>query len=432
MTMPRCSFTMTLALCSLFACDDEPGAKDRPELDREGPQYAVLSGDFTATSISLLDGAGKVVADDYINSGSTESGLVTALSGDVDLPTRSGEDGVLVLIDRFKTDVITRVQLSDGKVLGQVKTHTPNDQDSKTAFSSNPHDYVRIDEHTAWVTRNQPNLDNDAPEIDRGNDLLKIDPSTMERTEDRIDLSALDGRATRTNPDTGKDEEVEIYAHPSRMTRLGKTLLVGLGRNAYDFSAIGSGKIAIVDTESGAVTGLDLEGLQGCSQVSPIPGSEDRVLVGCSGDYNNPGQTEGVAVVRVTGGKASVVASWTAKDHPDAPALSGSFTAIDAETITAAANAFVPGGDDSVFGTLDLDSGAFETLLTIPAGNTFGSPQYDATAKKLYVPDASADSDLRPTSGVRVLTLGKDGFDEGDVIEVAEDTGMPARGVYPL
>lgn len=431
-------FSIALACMLVIACDDAPASKPRPSLptddgfSRKGPELAAISTDFTATSISLLSGELEVLADDYLDSGSSETGLVTALSGDVQMPTYSGERGVMVLIDRLKTDVITRVDLANGDVLSQIKTHTPDLQDGETAFSSNPQDYLRVANDAAWVTRSQPNLDPGAAQIDRGNDLIRLDPTTGKRTDDRIDLSALNTTATRTDPDTGTEEEVEIYAHPTRMARAAGKLIVGLSRAAYDFSAYASGMVAVIDLESMQVSGLEIEDLKSCEWVSPIPGATDRVLVGCTGDVASGGETIGLAIVRVSGGKASIARTWKAKDHEDSPALSGSLVALGGDLIGAASNAFVPGGDDSVFGTLDLESGEFSELLAVPAGNTFGTPFYDSASKTLLVPDASLDSDMRPTGGIRVLERKGDEFEERDTIKVAEDTGMPVRHVFPL
>jgi hypothetical protein len=444
MTRPNLKILAALACLAILACDDEPNAKSRPRFDADGgsdagpewsdrPAYAVISSDFSSTSVSLLAADGKLVADDYLNSGSTQTGLVTALSGDVAMPTVSGERHVMVLIDRLKTDVITRVDLSSGDVLGQVKTQTPVDQQTDTAFSSNPQDYIRIGDDAAWVSRSEPNLDPDADEIDRGNDLLRIDPRTMQRTDDRIDLSPLNASASRTDPMTGKEEVVDTYARPGRIVRMGRTLVVGLSRSAFDYSASASGMIAIVDLDKKTVRGLDIEGLQGCSQVLPIPNASDRVLVGCGGIYPTPRDSAGIAIVRMLSGDAAVISSWKVKDHDEAPAISEGYVALDAHTLGATANAFVPGEGDSVFGTIDLETGEFTQRLSTPAGGTFGTPLYDATSGRLFVPDASADADLRPTAGVRVLVRGDDDrFEETDVIEVAKDTGLPARHVFRL
>ena len=421
---------VAFALLGLAGCDDAPEPKELT--GAEAAQYAVVSSDYSSTSISLLGAKAELVADDYINSGSVEAGLVAFLSGDVDLPTASNDPGVLVIIDRFKTDVITRIRLSDGEILGQVKTHTPPDQDSETTYTSNPHDYIRIDDETAWVTRNQPNLDPDAPELERGSDLLRIDPSSMERSDERIDLSMFETTVTRTNFETMKEEEVQIYAKPSRLTRVGGTLVVGLMRNSVDFSAHASGMVALFDLKTRKVSGLDLPDLIGCTKVLPIPGESERVLVTCGGDSIDVRATAGFAIVRVRDGKATLEQRWAAKDHEELPVLSGNSVALGG-TLIAASSSSYSADEDSVFGTLDLASGKFSELLSIPGGTgNFGSPVYDTKDKLLLVPDSSADADMRPSAGVHVLTRGADGFEETDMLKVAEDTAMPARHVYPL
>jgi hypothetical protein len=440
-----CSLLLAFAIA---ACDEPPEPAARPSFpdqdaagtadddagagERSAPHYAVLSGDWSACSIALLGADGAVLSDNYISSGSVQAGLVTALSGDVDLPTQSGDPGVLVLIDRFRTDVITRIRLSDGEVLGQLKTHTPPTQATNNAFSSNPHDYVRIDEETAWVTRNQPNLDPGVAEIDRGNDLLRINPATLERSDERIDLSSLNTTATRTNIDTGAEELVEVYARPSRMARVGDTLIVGLGLSAFDFSAFGPGTVAVVDLATKRVEGLAFDGLSGCTKAAPIPNESERVMVACAGQFGETRQTAGFAIVHVNGGAARIDHVWRARDHATTPALSGPSVALGGTLIAAAADDDA-GLGPSVFGLLDLASGEFTELLSTTAGpGTFGTPLYDADAQLLLVPDASMDADARPTAGVHRFERHGDSFEETALISVAEDTAMPARHVYPL
>lgn len=442
-----------LALLAWSGCDDAPAAKEPPTFEepdagetgsdegdagdagepaRTGPQYAVVSSDYMATSISLLGESGDLLADDYINSGSARAGLVTALSGDVELPTQSNDPGVLVIIDRYKTDVITRIRLSDAKVLGQVKTHTPATQDTTNAYTSNPHDYIRIDDHTAWVSRNQPNLDPGVPELERGNDLLRIDPSKMERTEERIDLSSLNTKGTRTNPDTKKEEEVDVYAKPSRFARVGDLLIVGLSRTAIDFTANGSGMVALVNLQTKTVQGLEFPDFIGCVKVAPIPNDAERVLVSCLGDYTDVRGTAGHAIVRVQKGKANVELTWRLQDHTEVPELAGSSVALGGTLIGAASTEYAP-GSDSVFGLLDLRSSAFTQLANIPGGEgTFGTPLYDLASELLFVPDARADKDMRPTAGLHIYEHSGDKFSERELLKVAEDTAMPVRHIYPL
>lgn len=431
------------ALSALWgACDEPPPPKERPTFEddagadageRVGPQFAAVSSDYMSSAVSLLGVDGTLLADDYLNSGSVEPGLVTFLSGDLELPTRSNDPGVLVLIDRFKTDVITRLRLSDGKILGQVKTHTPSEQESDSAYTSNPHDYIRIDDETAWVTRNQPNLDPNVPEIDRGNDLLRINPSKMERSDERIDFSQFNTKVKRINFMTKQEEEVDIYAKPSRMTRLGDTLVVGMMRNAFDFSANAAGMVALVNLTTRAVSGVALpDGFIGCTKVSPIPGDDERVLVTCGGDYLDVRGTAGFAILRVKNGAATLEESWYAKEHTDLPALSDCVTSLGGTLLTAAAISYVP-EEDSVFGVLDLATGEFRELLSIPGGpDTFGTPVYDAEGRLLIVPDASQDGDMRPTAGLHLLKRDGDDFEEESVLPVADDTALPVRHVYPL
>ncbi|MFI5308898.1 MAG: hypothetical protein ACHQ53_16185, partial [Polyangiales bacterium] len=195
-------------------------ASSRAGLEPTPRGYAVVSTDYSVTSVSLLKPDGTPLQRDFVDSGSSSAGLVTALSGDVILPTRAGDPGVLVLLDRFRTDVVTRIDLRSGEILGQVKTIAPNAQ-SNTTYSSNPHDYVYIDPGTAWITRYEPNTNAGAGDADLGADLLRLDPTRFVRTGDRIDFSQWNGLADRTNPDTGEHESVTVYARPSGLVRLG-------------------------------------------------------------------------------------------------------------------------------------------------------------------------------------------------------------------
>jgi hypothetical protein len=289
-----------------------------------------------------------------------------------------------------------------------------------------------VDDESAWVTRNQPNLDPKVPEIDRGNDLLRIDLAKMERSDERIDLSQFNTKVTRMNFDTKQEEEVDIYAKPSRMTRVGDTLVVGLMRNAFDFSANASGMVALVDLKTHEVTGVDLPDMLGCTKAAPIPGDDERVLVTCGGDYLDVRGTAGFAIVRIKDGKGRVEETWVAKEHEDLPALSGCSVSLGGTLIAAAYTGYAP-GDDSVFGVLDLASGEFRELFSIPGGEgTPGTPLYDVQEQLLIVPDATQDVDMKPTAGLRVYTRVADDFQQTELLKVAEGTALPVRHVYPL
>jgi hypothetical protein len=434
-----------LSFCALAAaCGDQPPKERRLQaLEGESIAYGAVSSDFTASAVSILGPDGELVADDYIDSGSTSSGLVTVLSGDVALPTLSGENGTLVLLDRFKTDVITRIRLSTGEVLGQVKTHTPPPEHSQHTYSSNPHDYVYIDPTTAWISRHEPNLDPGVPAIDRGTDLLRINPSTMERTNERIDLSSFNGKATRVNLDTMKEEEVDVYARPSSIVRVGNTLVVGLARLAFDFSADGTGAVAAVDLTTKQVTGLELEGLTNCDILVPVPGAQDRVIVSCTGSaLGDTRATAGLVELSVANGKATVARSWKAQDHASDPISVSNPISLGGARVAAVAvgSAGFPASDGApaveatpdVLAIVDLDTGKQETLFEAEGSYVLGIGAFDAKSGLLLVPDASLDKDMRPSAGVHRFKAQGNALSELPIVQVATGTGLPVRQIAPL
>ncbi|MET0283454.1 MAG: hypothetical protein ABW352_03265 [Polyangiales bacterium] len=395
---------------------------------RTGPAFAVINSDWTSTAISLLDVEGKVLADNYLNSGSRPAGLVTALSGDVELPKRSGEQGVLVILDRFRTDVVTRVRLSDGAILGQVKTHTPPEQNTTSSYSSNPHDYLYIDPETAYVTRSEPNVDTGALPIDLGDDLFRINPTTMQRSGERIDLGVLDQQVM------GTSGMVTAYARPSRMVRLGRTVVVGIGRSAFDFKAVGDGVVALVNLDTKVVTGFPLPGLKNCTDVEHVPNDSDTVLVSCGGDWNTGSKaTAGLALVGVSNGTAQVEQIWRAANDAAATPLTSATTSLGGTLVGAAANDYSGSGTD-VYAVLDLATGSKTMIKSItPGKGVFGTPSFDAARGLLLLPDASMDKDKKPTAGLRRFQRNADGsFTELELVKVAPGTNMPVRHVFPL
>ena len=70
---------------------------------------------------------------------------------------------------------------------------------------------------------------------------------------------------------------------------LGKTVVVGLSRTAFDFKAVGDGVVALVDLDSKVVTGFLLDGLKNCTDVDAIPRfrfkpERDRIVALASGE----------------------------------------------------------------------------------------------------------------------------------------------------
>ncbi|MCG8554723.1 MAG: hypothetical protein MJD61_05455 [Proteobacteria bacterium] len=422
------------AACEPSATTDVSGVS-RPA------SYAVVASDHTVASISLLNSDGSLLEANFVDSGSTDTGLVTALSGDVALPTQPGSPGVLTLIDRYKTDVITRIDLASGEVLGQIKTHAPNAENTGEGYSSNPQDFVEIDARTALVSRMGPNLAATRSDIDRGSDLLELDIEAMERSDRRIDLGAFDTTGKRTNPDTKKTERVRVYSRPSRLVRLGHHLVVGLARFSFGYDVIGPGMLALVDLKTRWVRGVKLPGLENCPHVVPVPGDPNRVAVACWGFHGgDPRESAGAALLELRNGRLSVQHLWKASEHPGAPLLRYALTALGGSEVAVAAagkpeqtdsqgNITSMATSDRLY-RLDLATGDPELIFEADGQLVIGAGSFDPAEKLLLVPDASVDEKQRPVAGIRRFELQSTGMTELDSVLV--DPELPARQVRPI
>src|SRR5262249_16761171 len=130
--------------------------------------------------ISLLSPMGAILSEIFISSGSTSTGLSTPLSGDVVLPFEAPSSGRVVLLDRYPNSVLTWVDAATAMVEGQLSV--------RTAFASNPQDYLELSAHRAYVSRFETNSKAGAEPNDGGGDLLIVDPQNFSITG-RIDLA---------------------------------------------------------------------------------------------------------------------------------------------------------------------------------------------------------------------------------------------------
>ncbi|MBW2404997.1 MAG: hypothetical protein JRF42_14605 [Deltaproteobacteria bacterium] len=272
---------LTLLICVALAvvgCGGESGSAGvvgTPALDPldATPRYAVISSDFSSSSIAMLDEDFVVIDESWLNSGTTYPGLVATLSGDVVLPNRQAGDGTFAVIDRFLTDVVTRFFVPSGNLNGQVRTHGDV---GDSGFSSNPQDFIFAGEDSAWTPRYESNLNPSAPREHQGTDLIEINPADMSVTGARIDLSSLDTTAIVMTQDG--PVEVEVFARPSRGVLVGSLIVVGLDRISANFDAAGPGMVAVVDLEDESVTGLELPGFKSCGNAGPVPGAPSKVV----------------------------------------------------------------------------------------------------------------------------------------------------------
>ncbi|MEM9191151.1 MAG: hypothetical protein AAGF12_18355 [Myxococcota bacterium] len=353
-----------------------PGAPALAELSAP-PAFAVVLSDFSSTAIAILDANGQVLNDRWLDSGTRPPGLVAALSGDVVFPS-TGVDGSLLVIDRFRTDVVSRFCLQDGSIVGQLRTHG---EAVTGGFSSNPQDLLALD-NTAWVSRYESNLQSGVDAINRGNDLFELDLRTMTHTGRTVDLTSLNGRAM--NP---AGENLSALARPVRLVRTASGIAVGLDRLSPAFDAAGEGALALVDPDAQVVSSVTLPGFQNCGQI--VPAQDGRVLVACAGfasDFCDAGarsQTAGLVIVDPA--TESIEQEWRASGTsiptveplvlPDGSVLAGAAGACD-------------GTSPDRLVRVDLNSGA-ETVIYEGSGSfTLGRTVWQDN--RVLLPDSEA------------------------------------------
>ena len=391
----------------------------------QAPRFAVVSSDFSSSSIAVFDAEFAALNESWINSGTRFPGLVAALSGDVVLPNRQAADGTLALIDRFGTDVISRFYVPSGNLDGQVRTQG---EVVGVGFSSNPQDFVFVNETSAWVTRFSTNLDPEAPPENQGTDLLEIDPSTMTRTGARIDLSSLNTTGTVMTDDG--PVEVTVYARPNRAVLVGSTLIVGLDRLSSDFDAAGPGMVAVVDLLAQDADGLLLpDGLLNCGNAVPVPGAPNDVIVACLGfpvrDEAQTRASAGVVLLSVDGNETTIETTWRTSTVQTSAIAVNHLVALDEDRV-----AGVDWGDRAA------ETGDSMSVTTLSTGAQFpvhesagafeiGIPAYDPDNESIFVPDTGANA-------VFEYVIESDAAAETRSIEIAPSLGLPPVRAYLL
>ena len=389
------------------------------------PRYAVVSSDFSSSSIAMLDEDFGVINDSWLSSGTTYPGLVATLSGDVVLPTRQAGDGTFAVIDRFLTDVVTRFFVPSGNLNGQVRTHGDV---GESGFSSNPQDFIFVGGDSAWVPRYESNLNSSASPENQGNDLFEINPSDMSATGARIDLSSLDTTATVMTQDG--PVEVDVFARPSRGVLVGSTVVIGLDRISASFDAAGPGMVAVIDLRDESVEGLELAGLQSCGNAAPVPGAPTKVVVACVGfaqpfgDEPQVRASSGIALLDVGETEVTVERLWRVSDHPAEAIAVNSVVAIDEQRVAGVATGNFATTTDGLH-LMNLSTGVQELVYESTGSFVIGVSAYDPDSEMLYVPDAAQNVVLE-------LAASERGFVEVGSTEIAPGLGLPPTKVYLL
>jgi hypothetical protein len=165
-----------------------------------------------------------------------------------------------------------------------------------TGFSANPHDYLQLSEHKAYVARYDTNPNPGREPWDQGGDILLVDPA-VPAVIGRIDLGvALSGEAARFTP------------HPSRFVRVGERVFVVLAAYATDYASATISRLVELDPASDSVRAtLLLDGLKGCDVLAASPDGVE-LAVACTGadlsDTPPALAASGMALVEIDSGLA--------------------------------------------------------------------------------------------------------------------------------
>jgi len=424
----KLSLLICLALAAVGCGDSNssPAGGGTAALEALGamPRYAVLSSDFSSSSIAMLDEDFAILDESWLNSGTTYPGLVATLSGDVVLPNRQAGDGTFAVIDRYFTDVVTRFFVPSGNLNGQVRTHGDV---GDSGFSSNPQDFIFAAEDSAWAPRYESNLNPSASVENQGNDLIEVNPADMSLTGRRIDLSSFNTTGTVMARDGAV--EVDVFARPSRGVLVGSTIVVGLDRISANFDAAGSGMVAVVDLEDESVAGVELPGLQSCGNVLPVPGVPSKVVVACIGfavpfgDEPQVRASSGIALLDVDESGVTIERVWRVADHPSGAIAVNSVAVVDEQGVGIATGDFETTVDELYL--IDLVTGSQELIHDSTGSFVIGLSAYDPDSEMLYVPDAIENA-------VVEFAVDEGRFVEVGSTEIAPSLSLPPTKVYLL
>ncbi|MBT9554504.1 MAG: hypothetical protein IV100_00690 [Myxococcales bacterium] len=358
MTRPGAlALAMLLLGCQEVALDAVRG-------DEKDCSLALIATDYASTSVALLNRDGTLCVEPLLHSGSASAGVVTALSGDVVLPSHPSPDGRLLLIDRYPNAVLTWID---------TETNAVAQTSVATGFASNPHDALTV-LGELLVTRSAQNPSPGQEPFDGGGDVLILS-GTPPAPVARIGLEAL--------ADSGFDPK------PSAMAPVADDrVAVGLAHLSRDFAQGGPGRLAVVDASARqVVASVALEGLTNCGSVTRR--SAGAVVVVCSGVFQQPPRRDRSALLVVSVGEsdATVSARW------DAESLAGDALAFGT-TLLSETTALVPVFGDLGTGSrdrlirVDLDTGDATDLGIESAAFELGSPFWVPADRLLLVPDA--------------------------------------------
>ncbi len=250
-----------------------------------GRGLVVVESDYQSTNVSLLGFSGTVLSPSLASSSVESGGFDLGLSGDVVPPGSAVTGPDVVLIDRTPVGILRFVDLASASVSSELPVGT--------GFSANPHDYLALAEHKAYVARYESNFNPGQQMWDQGGDVLLVDPSLTTITG-RIDLTpAMAGEAAQFTP------------HPARLALVAGRVFALLASYASDYLSATTSRLVELDPSTDSIVStLLLDGLEGCDEFAVSPDGKE-LAVACTGAdtlSDNPSNaTSGLALVDITG-----------------------------------------------------------------------------------------------------------------------------------
>lgn len=368
----------------------------------------VVRTDYASSALALLDEDGEVLDDDWVDTGTRVSSLVTGISGDVVVP--STPLGGVAWIDRYAVDVLTIASL-DGEVLTQVdllgvtSTHD--------GYTSNPHDAIRLADGRILVSRHNPNLNPDATELSLGNDVIVIEG---DRVVDAIALHADEG---------------DILARPDLLLPLAAgeqhRVLVTLTRLDRRFEHAASGAALVLDELLMPSTPVTFGALQNCLSASVDPQDPSRAYVLCAGLlYTTEAErlaSAGIVEVTLAEDGSLEITGMATPDVAIGVPSNGLVALGGRRVLAVAAGSVLPSAPDRLL-EIDVAAGTSREILRTRAGAfVLGEGTFDPRNDVALVPDAETSTILRidATTATLVGSIALEGC-----------VGLPPREIGPL
>lgn len=411
------SVVLALGCATREACP--PGDLTLPP---QTPAFVVVRSDHSSSALALLAADGTVLTPDLIDSGTRSANLVTALSGDVVVPSTPLGSGTIVWVERLYVDLVTF--LDDAGSVTQVDARGESVDAPHTGFSANPQDALLLPDGRVLVSRLRPNPDPGAPELQRGNDLVVVEAGAV---TERVALDADGTIEACTSADC------TAYAYPAVLLplRAGDTraVLVVLERLPNDFQrGAGTGAVVAVDSTTLEVSApLELPPLQNCQFASVDPLDPSRAYVACTAllarDAEARRPNAGVAEITLSPDGTLAVTAMV-QTPAGVPVLGGAVLALGQRRILGVASDSHAGDaplPDHLL-EVDVETGAARDVYQTRMGFMLHPGALAGTLA--LIPDEESSAILRiDVSGPATLR---------DTIAIEDCTGLPPIQIAPL